>query len=132
MRRRCRVVRPVPVGRPNFSRGEITGLPDIDTVGTGHRIDDRANFCAHLSSLAPLRRATRRINRFGAELLADAERHQPRRDLRKRIAATTLGLATGPFRTLEPHWESNTHQRLDLAERWLNDDDPVGPVLDAR
>jgi len=30
-----------------------------------------------------------------------------------------LGLATGPFRVLEPDWPATTDARIDEAERWV-------------
>jgi aminoglycoside phosphotransferase len=100
-------------------RGRITGLLDIDTAGSGLRVDDLANFCAHLSVLAQMSDRPRQIRRFGAALLTHAEGHHPRAVLRRRIAAAVVGLATGPFRVMETGWASNTVRRLDLAADWL-------------
>ncbi|HWL49808.1 MAG TPA: phosphotransferase [Acidimicrobiia bacterium] len=100
-------------------RGRITGLLDIDTAGAGLRVDDLANFCAHLSVLAQMSDRPRQIRRFGAVLLAHSESHHPRAVLRRRIAAAVLGLATGPFRVMEAGWANNTVRRLDLAAEWL-------------
>ena len=101
------------------NRGRITGLLDIDTAGSGYRVDDFANFCAHLSVLAQMTDRPRQVRRFGASLLAHAETLHPKPVLRRRIAAAVLGLATGPFRVLEANWEANTARRLDLAVDWL-------------
>jgi hypothetical protein len=101
-------------------RGRITGLLDLDTAGAGQRIDDLANFCAHLSVLTLLSNRPRHIRRYGTQLLAHAERYHPPEELRPRIAAGVVGLATGPFRVLEKGWEQNTLRRLELAEEWLN------------
>jgi len=100
-------------------RGRITGLLDIDTAGPGLRVDDLANFCAHLSVLAQTSDRPRQIRRFGAALLAHAEAHHPRAVLRRRIAAAVVSLATGPFRVMEAGWPTNTARRLDLAAEWL-------------
>ncbi len=108
--------------------GNIVGLLDVDTVGVGHRIDDVANFCAHLSVLALVWPQTRRLNRYGAELLAAAECCYGRRALRTRIAAATLGLATGSFRTLEANWIDNTMARIDLANRWIDGAEKKSPA----
>jgi hypothetical protein len=101
-------------------RGRVCGLLDIDTVGSGYRIDDVANFCAHLSVLAQVSDRPRPIKRYGAVLLAHAEAHHDRAELRRRIAAGIVGLATGPFRVLERDWELGTVRRLDLASQWLD------------
>jgi len=100
-------------------RGQITGLLDIDTAGAGLRIDDLANFCAHLSVLAQISDRPKQVRRFGASLLAHAETQHARPELRRRIAAAVIGLATGPFRVMEARWAENTARRLDLAAEWL-------------
>jgi len=100
-------------------RGRVTGLLDIDTAGSGLRIDDLANFCAHLSVLALVSERPRHIKRYGAALLTHAEQHRNPFELRRRIAAAAIGLATGPFRVLEPNWPPNTLRRLELATDWL-------------
>jgi len=99
--------------------GRITGLLDVDTAGAGHRVDDIANFCAHLSVLAMVTRQADDIRRYGSRLLAHAETTHDRADLRLRIAAAVFGLATGSFRVLEPDWEMHTLDRIDLAARWM-------------
>lgn len=101
-------------------RGRVTGLLDVDTAGPGFRIDDLANFCAHLSVLAQMSDRPRQMKRYGAELLAHSERHHSSKELRARIAAAVIGLATGPFRVLEANWEHNTVRRLELARDWLD------------
>lgn len=99
--------------------GRVVGLLDVDTAGAGHRVDDIANFCAHLSVLALVSRPSAPIRRFGARLLAHAEQRHDRADLRLRIAGAVVGLATGSFRVLEPDWERHTLTRLDLAGDWI-------------
>ena len=99
--------------------GRFSGLLDLDTAGPGHRINDLANFCAHLSVLATTAANPAPINRYGAAILASAETVYDRRDVRSRIAAYVIGLATGPFRVLEPDWMRSTQARLELAAHWL-------------
>lgn len=99
--------------------GDITGLLDVDTAAAGHRIDDLANLCAHLSVLALVTDRPRVVKRYGAAVLAHAETRFDRGDLRARIAAAIVGLATGPFRVLEPNWALATGRRLALARAWL-------------
>ena len=92
----------------------ITGLLDVDTAGSGHRIDEWATLLAHLSVLD---RAS--ANRYGAALLGHAERRFPREHLRPRIAAAVVGLATGPYRVQQPGWAGHTARRLAQAQQWL-------------
>jgi hypothetical protein len=101
------------------SGGRITGLLDVDTAGWGHRIDEWATLLAHLSVLAlhgsPAARG------YGAQVLAHAEERFPRAQLRPRIAAAVLGLATGPFRVQQEGWGERTRERLRLATRWARE-----------
>ena len=93
--------------------GAVTGLLDVDTAGGGHRADEWATLLAHLSVLPGGAR------RWGADLLAHAERRVPRAELRPRIAAVVLGLATGPFRVQQTGWADLTARRVALAAQWL-------------
>lgn len=102
-------------------RGRFSGLLDVDTAGAGHRVEDIANLCAHLSVLALASDRPKVIKRYGAALLAHAEARFDRADLRARIAAAVVGLATGPFRVLESHWPHATARRVELAAEWLAD-----------
>ncbi len=99
-------------------RDRITGLLDVDTHGTGHRLDDLANLVGHLATLAVTtpRRAT--VERYAARLLAAFDRAVDPVVLRYAVADVVLGLATGPFRVLEPNWPANTDTRIDLAHSW--------------
>jgi len=105
--------------------GRFSGLLDVDTAGAGHRVDDIANLLAHLSVLGLVSAHPKPIKRYGAAVLAHAERRYDRTDLRARVAAAVIGLSTGPFRVLEAHWPQNTLRRLELAAAWL--DDPQAP-----
>jgi hypothetical protein len=98
----------------------VTGLLDIDTAGPGERLDDLACVLGHLSVLADLYRPQATvINRLGARYLAVFERVADPADLRRRVAAVVLSLATGPHRVQEPGWPAATLRRLALAERWV-------------
>jgi aminoglycoside phosphotransferase len=99
--------------------GTVTGLLDLDTAGPGQRIDDWATMLAHLSVLALHSTRPEPARRYGATLLAAAETRYPRVQLRSRIAAAVLGLATGPFRVQQDRWREHTHARLALTEQWL-------------
>jgi aminoglycoside phosphotransferase (APT) family kinase protein len=94
--------------------GAISGLLDVDTAGAGHRVDDWACLLAHLSVLG-----TPQARRYGAELLATAETRVPRAQLRPRIAAAVLGLATGPYRVQQRDTVRHTAARLTLARNWI-------------
>lgn len=100
--------------------GQITGLLDVDTAGPGDRLDDLACLLGHLSVLAtldPTRAAV--VNRTGAAYLAAFEPSVDPAELRYRVAAVVLSLATGPHRVQEPGWPQHTRARLDLARQWL-------------
>jgi hypothetical protein len=94
----------------------VTGLVDVDTAGPGHRIDEWATLLAHLSVLA-LHGSTA-ARRYGGRVLAHAEERFARLQLRPRVAAAVLGLATGPFRVQQAGWQRHTQARLRLAEQW--------------
>lgn len=98
------------------SEQRITGVVDVDTAGPGHRIDEWATFLAHLSVLAL--HGTVAARHYGARVLAHAEERFARSELRPRVAAAVLGLATGPFRVQQAGWAQHTQARLQLAERW--------------
>jgi len=106
-------------GQILVDRGRVSGLLDVDTAGTGHRIDEWATMLAHLCVLGLLHPKARRIKRYGADMLAAVEQRYPARQLRSRISAAVLGLATGPFRVLLPRWPEQTRRRIGLAEEWL-------------
>jgi aminoglycoside phosphotransferase (APT) family kinase protein len=99
--------------------GQVTGLIDVDTAGRGHRIDEWATLLAHLSVLALHMARPGPVRRYGAALLAATEAVHPREQLRPRIAAAVLGLATGPFRVQQDRWAEHTRARIGLAEQWL-------------
>jgi hypothetical protein len=94
----------------------ITGLVDVDTAGPGHRVDEWATLLAHLSVLAL--HGTTAARHYGARVLAHAEARFARAELRPRVAAAVLGLATGPFRVQQAGWALHTQARLELAEQW--------------
>jgi hypothetical protein len=96
--------------------GCVTGVLDVDTAGPGERADEWATFVGHLS-VAGL--TTAGAQAYAAEVLEFAKRSTDPADLRNRVAAVVLGLATGPFRTRHPRWPQLTAQRLELARSWL-------------
>ncbi|MGY1752828.1 aminoglycoside phosphotransferase family protein [Blastococcus sp. SYSU D01042] len=102
--------------------GSVVGLLDVDTVGRGHRIDDWATLLGHLALLETILPAPATAARYGTELQEAALRRWPAAQLRPRVAAVLLGLATGPFRVLQPDWAAGTEARVALAERWAAPD----------
>lgn len=107
--------------------GRITGLLDVDTFGLGRRVDDLATMIGHLSVLAVGSPRRVVIERYAARLIHRFDRAVDPAALRAAVAAVTLGLATGPFRVLEPHWHHHTEVRVALAERWLDSARRAGP-----
>jgi hypothetical protein len=101
--------------------GRLTGLLDVDTAGPGERLDDLACLLGHLSVLTLIdpARATA-ISGLGARYLAAFEPTVDPVDLRYRVAAAVLALATGPYRVQDTGWPGSTRSRLDLVERWLD------------
>jgi aminoglycoside phosphotransferase (APT) family kinase protein len=102
-------------------RSRITGLLDVDTFGWGRRVDDLATYLAHLVVLAEVTAGPGRDRVLGhaRHALATFDRAVEPAILRAGIAAVVLGLATGPFRVLEPRWRASTARRVELAEAWL-------------
>jgi aminoglycoside phosphotransferase len=101
--------------------GRICGLLDLDTAGPGDRLDDLGCLLGHLSVYAqmqPQRAAA--LNRHGARYLAVFDKVVDPADIRYRIAAVVVSLATGPHRVQEPGWPAATARRLELARRWLD------------
>lgn len=102
-------------------RGHICGLLDVDTAGPGERLDDLACLLGHLSVLAQIDRARAPIiNRAGARYLAAFDAAFAPAELRYRVAAVVLSLATGAHRVQEAGWRPATRRRLELAEAWLD------------
>jgi hypothetical protein len=99
-------------------RGRISGLLDVDTHGLGQRVDDLATLIGHLATLATTTSRRAGTERYAARLLAGFDRAVDPVVLRYAVADVVLGLATGPFRVLEPDWPATTDARIALAERW--------------
>jgi hypothetical protein len=99
-------------------RQRISGLLDVDTYGLGHRVDDLATLIGHLATLALTSPRHSSIERYATGLLAGFDPAVNPVLLRYAVADVVLGLATGPFRVLEPAWPTNTDARIALAQRW--------------
>ena len=97
--------------------GRIVGMLDIDTFGLGRPADDPATLLGHLAVLDQSMPGAA-VRSFASRLLRLCDRSLDPTDLRLRVAAVVLGLATGPFRVQRPDWPRMTRARLDLASRW--------------
>jgi hypothetical protein len=97
--------------------GRVVGMLDIDTFGWGRPADDAATLLGHLAVLDQSKPAVS-LKPFAARLLHLCDRTLDPIDLRLRVAAVVLGLATGPFRVQRANWPEMTRARLDLASRW--------------
>jgi aminoglycoside phosphotransferase (APT) family kinase protein len=101
--------------------GSITGLVDIDTVSSGERTDDLANFLAHLAAVALARPdIANNVTSYGVDLTSTFDTVADPRQLRLRVAAALLGYAGGPFRVQQTQWRQATEERVQTAEQWLN------------
>jgi hypothetical protein len=101
-------------------RGRISGLLDVDTAGPGDQLDDLACLLGHLSVLAQIDRdRAPLITRAAARYQAAFEATVPADQLRYRVAAVVVSLATGSHRVQEAGWPAATRRRLELADRWL-------------
>ena len=97
--------------------GRVVGMLDIDTFGWGRPADDPATLLGHLAVLDRSMPGPA-IRSFASRLLWLCDRSLDPIDLRLRVSAVVLGLATGPFRVQRPDWPRMTGARLDLASRW--------------
>ncbi|HKY47150.1 MAG TPA: phosphotransferase [Acidimicrobiia bacterium] len=97
--------------------GRVVGMLDIDTFGWGRPGDDPATLLGHLAVLGQAMPGAA-MRSFASRLLSLCDRSLDPIDLRLRVAAVVLGLATGPFRVQRPDWPHMTGARLDLASRW--------------
>ena len=100
--------------------GALVGLLDVDTAGSGDRLDDLACLLGHLSVLAGYgaERSTGRAWHLMEEYRKAFEVDVPPAELYRRVAAVVLSLATGPYRVQEHDWPVTTWDRLALAEAW--------------
>jgi hypothetical protein len=98
--------------------GAVVGLLDVDTAGCGHRIDDWATLLAHLVLLEQVLLDPAVAVRYAREIEDAVLRRWPAEQVRPRVGAVLLGLATGPFRVQQPDWPALTSARLALAEEW--------------
>jgi aminoglycoside phosphotransferase (APT) family kinase protein len=106
-------------GRGRGRTATITGVVDLDDAGPGDPLDDRATVLAHLISGAIDGRGEtrRRVASYVRALRRSFVAQVDAVDLDLVTAGALVGLATGPFRTLQPRWPHEAHRRLAIAER---------------
>ncbi|MDN5996066.1 phosphotransferase [Acidipropionibacterium jensenii] len=104
-------------GQVHVADGRVCGILDVDTIGPGRRADDLACMVAHLSTIQRMdaQQASRLHHLIRTWVPVFDERVDPT-ELRLRAAAVIISLATGPYRSQEPHWEHETVMILDAAE----------------
>lgn len=93
------------------------GLVDLDTIGVGDPIADRASM---LGQLAVLAAHDRRYEPALAPMHVALGRVDEPDRLAAWVANHVIGLATGPFRAQEDAWRDATRQRLELARSILD------------
>jgi hypothetical protein len=98
--------------------GAVVGLLDVDTAGRGARIDDWATMLAHLALLEHVLPRPGTVVAHRRDVFAALLHRWPAEQLRPRVAAVLLGLATGPFRVQQADWPARTVERVALAEAW--------------
>lgn len=99
--------------------GQVIGVLDVDTVGWGRPADDAAVMIAHLFLWATMSGQRERVIGYATQLLAQWDAVLDPADLRRRVAARLLGLASGAFRVQTDDWPVQTSLRIDLAAAWV-------------
>lgn len=95
------------------------GVIDVGTYGWGRRGDDAATMLGHLHLLAARCKSPELVIEFATALNRRWDASLDPVDLRLRIAAVVLGLATGPFRAQRPAWRVETSRRIQVAQDWV-------------
>ena len=99
----------------------IVGMLDVDDVGAGDPLEDVATLVGHLLSRATTaERDGAHIREYAEQLRVGLTAGDDPRTVDHAIAATLVGLATGPFRVQQDDWERTTRDHLDLIERLLD------------
>lgn len=96
--------------------GRIIGVLDLDDLGTGSPLEERANllgFLHYRSITLPDQRG--RISDYAQRLRDRSPAHFDRTELDVASAAVLVGLATGPFRIQQPGWQHTVSTLLDHA-----------------
>jgi hypothetical protein len=97
--------------------GKVVGMLDVDTFGWGRPANDAATMIGHLAVLDQSKPDSP-VRVWSSRLLKRCDQTYDPVDLRKRVAAVILGLASGPFRVQRQDWPQLTRARIGLASRW--------------
>lgn len=101
--------------------GRIVGVVDIDGAGVGEVGDDVARMLAHVMVATELGQAeVDRRREFAVQFCRVATQRMSTDELRHRVAASLIGLATGPWRAQEPSWPDQVERLVDLADAVLD------------
>lgn len=104
-------------GQIHVARGQICGLLDVDTAGPGRRADDLACLVAHLSTVQRMNaEQAARVRHLLRTWVPVFDQRVDPMELRLRAAAVVISLATGPYRSQEPNWQTETVGIVDAAE----------------
>lgn len=106
--------------------GRIVGILDVDTYGLGRAGDDPSTMLAHLSVWGPISPQPQRVREYGSTLIRTWDQVVDPADLRRRAAAMSILLATGPFRVQSPDWPREVEARIAIAESWAESARRVG------
>lgn len=114
-------------GQVITEHGRVTGVLDLDDLGLGSPLEERANLIGFLRFRAiTLPSQHERITRHADELrAASANRHDLDR-LDVATAAVLVGLATGPFRIQQAGWQDTVTSVIQHAVKHLPTHHPHG------
>jgi hypothetical protein len=101
--------------------GRISGLLDVDGVGHGLLAHDAGALVAHVTAAGSGRPgAAARATAYADRLAAAYEERVGAQSLRRAVAGSWIGMATGPYRSQVSDWRARTSERLDRAVEALD------------
>ena len=106
-------------GQLLVTAGRISGLLDVDGVGTGRVAHDLGRLLAHVeASELACPDAADRVRDYVSGLQEACAGLAPAHDVAAAAAGAWLGLATGPLRVASPRWRTETAACIDRALLW--------------
>jgi aminoglycoside phosphotransferase (APT) family kinase protein len=100
-------------------RRKVTGIVDIDDVGSGEQADDLATAIGALI-VQSAQYGLSDFNRYAQRVHQTADRLVDRDELRRRIAVAILEFAVASFQAGRASWQDVAAARLELAELWAS------------